>query len=161
VQIHRTAWDDPVVRRLTSDQQAEIRARYGGQEEPGAQPSADDVRVVVVARAADGTPLGCGALRELGDGVAEVKRMYVVPAARGRGVARAVLGALEDAAGERGWTTLRLETGPLQPEAVGLYTSAGYAPIGAFGAYADDPDAGDSLFFERRLDGGSARSAPW
>jgi hypothetical protein len=63
-----------------------------------------------------------------------------------------VLAALEDAARERGWTTLRLETGPLQPEAVGLYSRAGYRPIAAFGAYLGDPDAEDSLFFERVLD---------
>jgi GNAT superfamily N-acetyltransferase len=102
-----------------------------------------------VARDDEGTALGCGALRALGDDVAEVKRMYVVPAARGRGVSKAVLAALEDAAREHGWTTLRLETGPLQPDAIGLYTSAGYRPIGAFGAYVGHPDAANSLFFER------------
>jgi GNAT superfamily N-acetyltransferase len=152
VQLERAEWDDPDVQRLATDQQAEIRARYGGKEEPGRKPSAADVSVVVLARDDDGAPLGCGALRELGDGVAEVKRMYVVPAARGRGVSNAVLAALEDAARERGWTTLRLETGPLQPEAVGLYTGAGYRPIGAFGAYVGDADAEDSLFFARALE---------
>ena len=146
------SWDDADVRRLTTDQQLELRARYGGRGEPGTPPSAGDVSVVLVARDDDGTALGCGALRALGDGVAEVKCMYVVPAARGRGVSKAVLAGLEDAARERGWTTLRLETGPLQPEALGLYTGAGYRPIGAFGAYAGAPDADDSLFFERALD---------
>ena len=106
----------------------------------------------MLARDDDGTALGCGALRGLGDGAAEVKRMYVVPAARGRGVSRAVLCALEDAARARGWTTLRLETGPRQPEAIGLYTSPGYRPVEAFGAYVGDPDAEDSLFFERVLE---------
>jgi hypothetical protein len=67
-------------------------------------------------------------------------------------VSRALLSGLEDAARERGWTTLRLETGPLQPEAVGPYATSGYRPIAAFGAYAGDPDAADSLFFERVLD---------
>jgi ribosomal protein S18 acetylase RimI-like enzyme len=110
------------------------------------------VSVVVLARDDDGTALGCGALRALGDDAVEVKRMYVAPAARGRGVAKAVLAALEAAARERGWTTLRLETGPLQPEAVGLYRGAGYREIGAFGDYAGDPDAADSLYFERVLD---------
>lgn len=147
--IEAAAWDDPDVRRLTTDQQTEVRARYGGKDEPGTHPSAADVAVVLLAREADGTALGCGALRELGDGVAEVKRMYVVPAARGRGVSKAVLAALEDAARARGWTTLRLETGPLQPEAVGLYAGAGYRPIDAFGDYVGDPDAVGSLFFER------------
>jgi GNAT superfamily N-acetyltransferase len=151
VKVEAAFWDDSGVQRLTTDQQAEIRARYGGKEEPGAKPSAADVSVVLVAREDDGTPLGCGALRALGEDVAEVKRMYVVPAARGRGVSKAVLAALEDAARERGWTTLRLETGSLQPEAIGLYTAAGYRPIAAFGAYVGDPDAEESLFFERVL----------
>ena len=151
MKVEQAFWDDPDVERLTTDQQVEIRARYGGKEEPGAAPSAADVSVVLVARDEDGTPLGCGALRALGDGVAEVKRMYVTPAARGRGVSKAVLAALEEAARERGWTTLRLETGPLQPEAIGLYRGAHYRPIGAFGAYVGDPDAEDSLFFERVL----------
>ncbi|MCF6509688.1 GNAT family N-acetyltransferase [Blastococcus sp. MG754426] len=149
--IEAAAWDDPDVRRLTTDQQTEVRARYGGKDEPGTHPSAADVAVVLLARDDDGTALGCGALRALGEGVAEVKRMYVVPAARGRGVSKAVLAALEDAASARGWTTLRLETGPLQPEAVGLYAGAGYRPIAAFGHYVGDPDAAGSLFFERAV----------
>ena len=146
------AWDDADVQRLTTAQQDEIRARYDGKEEPGTPPSAADVSLVLVVRDDDGAALGCDALRALGDGVAEVKRMYVVPEARGRGVSKAVLRGLEDAARQRGWTTLRLETGPRQPEAVGLYTGAGYRPIAAFGAYRGDPAAEDSLFFERLLD---------
>ncbi len=140
-------WDDADVRRLTADQQAELRARYDGQGEPGTPPSAADISLVLVARDDDGTALGCGALRKLEDGVAELKRMYVAPSARGRGVAKAVLGGLEEAARERGWTTQRLETGPRQPEAIGLYSRAGYRPIEAFGAYVDAPDAEDSLFY--------------
>lgn len=115
-------WDDPDVQRLAAEQQAEVRARYDGKAEPGTPPSAADISVVLVARADDGTALGCGALRVLADGVAEVKRMYVAPTARGRGIARAVLAGVEDAARDRGWTTLRLETGPRQPEAISLYT---------------------------------------
>ncbi|MGY1592036.1 GNAT family N-acetyltransferase [Geodermatophilus sp. SYSU D00708] len=145
------AWDDPEVRALTTAQQAELRARYDGAGEPGTPPSSADVSVVLVARDADGTAIGCGALRALEPGVAEVKRMYVVPSARGRGVSRRVLAALEAAALERGWTTLRLETGPRQPEAVGLYESAGYRAIPAFGGYVDEPDAGCSLYYERVL----------
>ena len=61
-----------------------------------------------------------------------------------------MLSGLEAAARDRGWTALRLETGLRQPEAVALFEGAGYRPIAAFGAYADD--AGDSLFYERVLD---------
>ena len=151
VRLAPVEWDDPDVQRLAEAQQAELRARYDGGAEPGTPPSAADLAIVLVARDEDGTVIGCGALRGIADGVGELKRMYVVPAARGRGVSKVVLAALEDAARERGWTTLRLETGPRQPEAVALYSGAGYQPIGPFGAYAGDPDAGDSLFFERRL----------
>lgn len=145
-------WDDPDVQRLAAEQQAEVRARYDGKDEPGTPPSAADISVVLVARDDDGTALACGALRVLGDGVAEVKRMYVAPSARGRGIARAVLAGLEDVARDRGWTTLRLETGLRQPEAIGLYAGAGYRLIEAFGTYVDAPDAEESLFFERVLD---------
>ncbi len=152
MKVESAFWDDPDVQRLAAEQQVEVRARYDGKSEPGAPPSAADISAVLLARDEDGTAIGCGALRDLGTGVAEVKRMFVVPAARGRGVSRAILTALEGVARERGWTTLRLETGPRQPEAVGLYTGAGYRPVEAFGAYAGDPDAEDSLFFERVLD---------
>ncbi|MGY1740416.1 MULTISPECIES: GNAT family N-acetyltransferase [unclassified Blastococcus] len=149
--IGPAAWDDPEVRALTAAQQVELRARYEGDTEPGTPPSAADVAVVLVARDAGGTAIGCGALRPLEPGAAELKRMYVVPAARGRGVSRQLLAALEAAARDRGWTTLRLETGPRQPEAIGLYESAGYRPVGAFGVYVDEPDAGCSLYYERVL----------
>jgi len=151
VTIEPASWDDRDVQRLAADQQAEIRARYDGAGEPGTPPSAADISVVLNARDAAGTAVGCGALRPLGDGVAEVKRMFIAPSARGRGLAKVVLAGLEDAARERGWTTLRLETGLRQPEAVALYAGAGYRPIAAFGGYVDAPDAEDSLFFERVL----------
>ena len=150
VRLAPAAWDDPDVQRLTAAQQAELRARYEGGQEPGTPPSAADVAVVLVARDADGEAVGCGALRPLEDGVAEIKRMYVVPAARGRGMSKLLLAGLEAAARDRGWTTLRLETGPRQPEAVALYEGAGYRRIAAFAPYGDDAD--DSLFYERVLD---------
>jgi GNAT superfamily N-acetyltransferase len=152
VRLAPAAWDDADVRRLTAAQQAELRARYEGGQEPGTPPSAADVAVVLVARDAGGEAVGCGALRPLGDGVAEIKRTYAVPAARGRGLSKPVLAGLEAAARDRGWTTLRLETGPRQPEAIALYEGAGYRPIAVFGPYADDAD--DSLFYERVLDPG-------
>ena len=153
VRLAPAEWDDPDVQRLAEAQQAELRARYDGGSEPGTPPSAADLAVVLVARDEDGTAVGCGALRQLDPGTAELKRMYVVPAARGRGVAKLLLGALEDGARSRGWTTLRLETGPRQPEALALYSGAGYRETGPFGAYAGDPDAADSLYFERVLPG--------
>ena len=128
-------WDDDAVQRLAAAQQAEVRARYDGKGEPGTPPSAADISVVLLARDDDGTALGCGALRRLGDGVAEIKRMYVAPPARGRGIAKALLAALEDAARDRGWTTLRLETGPRQPEAQQVFEAAGYVVCEPWGQF--------------------------
>jgi GNAT superfamily N-acetyltransferase len=153
VRLAPASWADADVQRLADAQQADLRARYDGGLEPGTPPSAADLAIVLVAREADGTAIGCGALREIADGVGELKRMYVVPSARGRGIAKVLLAALEDEARSRGWGTLRLETGPRQPEAIALYTGSGYRPIGAFGVYDGDADAGDSLFFERVLQG--------
>lgn len=157
VRLAPAAWDDPDVQRPAEAQQAELRARYDGGSEPGTPPSAADLAIVLLARDEDETAIGCGALRGIADGVGELKRMFVVPSARGRGVARLVLAALEDEARSRGWTTLRLETGPRQPEVIALYIGAGYRPTGAFGAYVADANTGDSLFFERVLAGPGER----
>jgi GNAT superfamily N-acetyltransferase len=96
----------------------------------------------------DGVAIGCGALRVLEPGVSEVKRMFVVPQFRGRGIARRILEALESRARELGHALVRLETGQGQPEAIGLYRSAGYREIDGFGEYADNPF---SVCFEKRL----------
>lgn len=71
------------------------------------------------------------------DGDAEIKRMYVVPEARGRGLSRLVLAALEDDARAAGRSRMVLETGIRQPEAISLYTSSGYLPCAKFGLYRD------------------------
>ena len=83
---------------------------------------------------ADGRPVCCGGVKRLPDGACELKRMYVVPDARRRGVARALLHALEDAARELGFTVARMDTGPRQQHAMAFYESEGYAPIGNFNA---------------------------
>lgn len=149
--VEVATWDSPDGQRLRAAQRVELVAAYDGDVEPGNKPTAADVSVFLLARDSTGEAVGCGALRHLGGEVAEIKRMYVAPAHRGRGVSRLVLGALEAQALSRGWTLLRLETGPLQAEAIGLYTSAGYAPIPAFGPYVG---SATSLCFERRLEAG-------
>jgi putative acetyltransferase len=98
-----------------------------------------------MARGEDGQALGCGAM-VLGPGHAELKRMFVRPIARGQGVARALLGFLEQAAMARGARQLLLETGPHQPEALALYTAFGYRRCGPFGDYPDHPS---SLFMRK------------
>ena len=94
----------------------------------------------------DGRAICCGGLKRLPDGACEIKRMYVVPDARGRGVAKQLLVALEDEARALGYTIARLDTGPQQPYAERMYRDAGYAEIGNFNA---NPFA--SYWGEKRL----------
>jgi putative acetyltransferase len=85
-----------------------------------------------------GVALGCGAYRLRGDGSAELKSMFVVAEARGRGVGQAILAAIEHALRGR-VATLRLETGVKQQPAIRLYEAAGFQRCGPFGSYRDDP----------------------
>ena len=103
--------------------------------------------VFVVARR-NGKAVGCGAIRPLETGVAEVKRMFVVEDARGHGIGHAVLSQLETLAREMGYAKLRLETGLKQPEAIALYQKAGYGPYPCYGPYATNPL---SVCFEKTL----------
>ena len=80
------------------------------------------------------TPVCCGGVKRLPDGACEIKRMFVAPEWRGRGVARVLLHALEARAQVLGYTVLRLDTGPLQSHAQRLYESEGYMPIANFNA---------------------------
>lgn len=82
---------------------------------------------------------GCGALRELEPGMAELKRMFVRPPFRGQRHGRFLLDQLEREAARTGIRTLRLETSPTLREAVGLYRSAGFADIPRYGEYVDSP----------------------
>ncbi|MFJ9690625.1 GNAT family N-acetyltransferase [Kitasatospora sp. NPDC101183] len=151
MRIEQVSWEAPDAVALRRRQRAEIAEMYGtAHSEPGTAPSAGDVAVFLLAYV-DGEPAGCGGLRDLGEGVGEVKRMYVDGARRGSGVAEGVLRALEAWARERGWQRLRLETGERQTAAVRFYTRCGYERIPNFGAYEG---VASSLCFERRLDGG-------
>ena len=94
-----------------------------------------------------GLAVACGACQLHGDGSAEVKSMFVAPDARGRGIGRKVLAAIEAAVRGR-VTALRLETGVKQLAAIGLYEAAGFRRRGPFGRYRDDPL---SVFMEKPL----------
>lgn len=82
----------------------------------------------------EGEPVCCGGVKRLPDGACEIKKMYVRPEARGQGVARALLYALEDEARRLGFEVARLDTGPRQPHARALYEAEGYRPIANFNA---------------------------
>jgi GNAT superfamily N-acetyltransferase len=146
--------DAPPASDLVAAMVAEMTLLYGPIDVPG-MPSATPADfatprgIFLVGFDDDGAPVCAGGVKGLDDEAAEIKRMYVVPTARRRGLARVLLAALEDAARELGYAIVRLDTGPRQPHAQALYEAAGYRPIGNFNA---NPLA--SFWGEKRLDGG-------
>lgn len=92
--------------------------------------------------------IGAAKLMQNGDGCAEIKRVFVVPEFRGRGLSARLMEFLENELRRRGVELVRLETGVRQPEAIGLYNKLGYRERGPFGAYQPDPL---SVFMEKRL----------
>jgi GNAT superfamily N-acetyltransferase len=138
IEIRAERFADPAVQKLVSDLLADLSARYGGG-------SGDDTPINLTdfdppdgqffIALADGEPVGCAGWRRHGED-AELKRMFTAVAARGRGVARKLLAAIEESARAAGCRRVILETGDRQPEAIGLYISAGYERIPDFGYYA-------------------------
>ncbi len=108
--------------------------------------AAPNVRLLIARL--DGVAVGCVGLALGEPGQAEIKRLFVQPAARGRGIGRALMAQLEWLAAEEGVSLLQLETGVKQPEALSLYRALGYAERGPFGAYRPDPLC---LFMAKRL----------
>lgn len=95
----------------------------------------------------DGAPVGCGGVKHLAGGCSDIKRMWVSPDARGLGLGRRLLAALEDEARAAGADVARLETNAALVEAIALYRSAGYVEVPPFN---DEPFA--DHWFEKRLD---------
>lgn len=139
----------PEAQALIGELDNELLGRYPGLPTHGLRDRdlANPLTVFVVGRL-DGEPVACGATRRLEPDVAEIKRMYVRPSARGRGFGRQILAALESTARESGVTRLILETGDRQPEAVSLYRTTGFTPIPPYGEFKDNPF---SRCFEKRL----------
>jgi putative acetyltransferase len=108
---------------------------------------ADSATTLFVARE-DGRAVAIGALRRHGQGMGEVKRMYTLPEARGRGLGRAVLARIEQRAREEGLARLVLETGANFEAALRLYAGAGFAPCGPVAGYPPSPW---TAFYEKPL----------
>jgi GNAT superfamily N-acetyltransferase len=131
---------------------AELSAMY---PEPGATHFRLDPDEVAPGRGAflvayaDGAPVGCGAVRLLGDGDAELKRMYAAARVRGQGVGRALLAALEAEARALGARRVVLETGIRQTAALALYRRAGFVDIPPYGEYVNSP--GTSVCLAKEL----------
>lgn len=140
--VERRPITHPDSMRMVEAVQAEYVERYGGRDESPITPADfEDPRGMFFVGYLDGEPVATGAWRRSevplvgAESTAEIKRMYVVPAAQRRGLARAMLSHLESTARDIGVDGLVLETGLKQPEAIALYTSSGYVPIPGFGHY--------------------------
>jgi GNAT superfamily N-acetyltransferase len=138
IEFRREELSAPVVQQLISTLNAELEARY---PEEGANFFRLEPEEVVEGRGAflvaylAGAPVGCGAVRQIEPGLAEIKRMYVDPAVRGRRVGRQIVDALETHARKLGAKRIVLETGPRQPDAIAMYQHAGFAEIPLYGEY--------------------------
>jgi len=134
--LREEPYDGPVAQALIAAVQQEYVARYGGPDESPVQPdefAPPDGRFVVGYIGAE--PIATGGIRRNGDDAVEIKRMYVAPPWRGRGLSRQVLSRLEELAVELGARRIVLETGMRQPEAMQLYETSGYERIQGFGHY--------------------------
>jgi GNAT superfamily N-acetyltransferase len=151
MRIRRLRYDHPDAMKLDGMAQQVYAERYGG---PGDVTPLDPAMfepprgAYLMAYDETGSPVASGGWRaqEAGDegyadGDAEIKRMFVVPEARGRGLARRILAELEESARAAGRTRMVLETGTKQPEAIALYTSSGYLPAEKFGVYRLEPSS--------------------
>ena len=138
--ISAEPFDSADAQALTEALGAEMRGLYAGEDDIGPKREAHMFEppdgVFLLLRDGDARPLGCGGVCRFDETRAELKRMYVVPEARGRGLSRRLLAELELAAAALGYHGIVLETGERQPEAIGLYASAGYEPIPCYGVYA-------------------------
>jgi GNAT superfamily N-acetyltransferase len=159
--LRPTPLDQPDAAALVALLQAHYVEIYGGHDDtPHAAAEFVPPRGYFVVGYVDDVAVACGGWRArdeddppLRPGDAEIKRMFVHPAQRGRGLARAVLADLEAATVRAGRLRMVLETGDRQPAAIGLYVSAGYAPMAPFGTYRDT-EAG--RYYSRALPGAFA-----
>jgi GNAT superfamily N-acetyltransferase len=151
LRLQRVGFGHPDAMRLIAAVQGEYVVRYGGEDETPLDPAMFDPPrgsffVAYVGTGGGAEPVACGAWRRRDDvealgtsSTAEIKRMYVDPDVRGRGLARRLLAHLEETAREAGAEVAILETGTRQPEAIALYESSGYVQVPKFGFYCHAP----------------------
>jgi putative acetyltransferase len=148
--VRRTTFSDPTLRPLILELDAELHRIYDRVQDAYDDFNLlpPDTRTVI---ALDGeTPLACGGFKQLDDTTVEIKRVFVSPHARRRGIASTIMDALETWARELGATTALLETGYLQHEAIALYERLGYTRTAAFGPYAE-PGMDSSICMRKPL----------
>jgi GNAT superfamily N-acetyltransferase len=140
IELRREPIDGSSGRRLITALLDEERARYGAQHFGCTVPREFSAPAgVFLVGYCEGHAVSCGGIRSRGDGVAELKRLYVEPTRRGLGLGRQILRTLEEAAVSLGYREMWLETGIRQPEAIALYVSAGYRPVPCDRIVAENP----------------------
>jgi GNAT superfamily N-acetyltransferase len=138
IHLKRTVSSDPDFQSLVIELDKELWIRYPAQQQEFAPYNKVDHTVRVTLAYLDNKPVGCGAFRPTEEkGILEIKRMFVMPSARGRGIAKAILLELEQWGKEEGFTQSKLETGVNQPEAIAVYKKALYKQIPNYPPYAD------------------------
>jgi GNAT superfamily N-acetyltransferase len=157
IRASRVQWDDPRATRLRAELDEEMTARYAGRhdDDPDFPAKAarafavdpDDVVATVLLEDDAGDALAHLAVRRLGERL-EVKRVFVAPGARGRGLSRLLMAEAEEVAREHRATSLVLQTGDRQPDAVSLYRSIGYRAVEVFPPY---DIIENSICFEKAL----------
>ena len=148
IKIIRTNSDHPDFISLVRLLDADLAKRDGDEHSFYAQFNKIDKIKHAVVVYEDEKPVACGAIKQYAEEIMEVKRMYTLPACRGKGIATAVLSELEKWAAELGYAKCILETGKRQPEAISLYTKNGYVLIPNYGQYAG---VENSVCFEKAI----------
>ncbi len=139
IDLRRENLDSPAVQELFAALNAEIMERYPEEGTTHFRLNAEEIAAgrgaLFVAYAAE-RPVGCGSIRRLDAGTAEIKRMYVSDDARGRGIGRQLLRALEAKAHDLAVGRILLETGERQDAALALYERVGFRRVARFGEYS-------------------------
>lgn len=148
LRIERTGAENPDFIQLVKQLDTELAERDGKEHLFYDQfNKIVEIEYVLVAYEME-MPVGCGAIKEYGPDTMEIKRMYVTPQSRGKGIAGNILSALESWATELSFKRCILETGKNQPEAIGLYLKSGYKVISNYGQYVN---VENSICFEKEL----------
>lgn len=148
IEIQRTDACDQEFMKLVKLLDSELSVRDGSEHAYYVQfNKVNNIRHVVVA-CLDGRYVSCGAIKEFGPGIMEIKRMFTLPEHRGKGMAAIILSELEKWALELSCHRCVLETGKKQPEAIRLYTKCGYSLIPNYGQYAEMEN---SVCFQKEL----------
>lgn len=141
--------DSPEARALIAELEEYLHPMYPASSQHGySVEKLLEEKVAFFVLRLNGIPIGCAGVQCYGTEYSEIKRLFLRPAFRGRGLSKRILTHLENYSRARGIGIVRLETGILQSEAIGLYERTGYREIPAFGEYSPDPHC---RFYEKRL----------